>query len=263
MPTAGERLIEFDNVTVHREGRPALREVTFSVRAGEHTAILGPNGSGKSTLIKAITRELYPRYPAPASRLRLWGQEVWHLFDLRALLGIVTNDLVETCAKPYSALETALSGFFGSIGIWPNHHVTPEMEERARRALEFFDLGHMADRPLTEMSSGEIRRAVFARALVHDPQALILDEPTNSLDIRAQREVRDAMRKLAAGGVTVILVTHHLPDIIPEIGRVITLKEGRIHSDGPKEAALAPESLAALFGADVRVMQAEGFYHLW
>lgn len=263
MSRSGDPLIQFENVTIHREGVEALREVSFTIHPGQHTAILGPNGSGKSTLIKAVTRELYPRYPPPQCRLRIWGREVWHLFELRALLGIVTNDLVETCVKPYSALETALSGFFGSIGIWPNHHVTPDMEQQARRALEFFDIGHLAGRPLTEMSSGEVRRAVFARALVHDPQALILDEPTNSLDIRAQREVRDAMRKLAARGVTLILVTHHLPDIIPEIGRVVTLREGRIHSDGAKEEGLSEESLSRLFGVPVRVMEAGGFYHLW
>ncbi|QOY90777.1 ABC transporter ATP-binding protein [Paludibaculum fermentans] len=257
------KLIEFENVTIHREGYPALREVTFSIETGEHTAILGPNGSGKSTLIKAITRECYPRYAPPVCRLRIWGKEVWHLFELRSLLGIVTNDLVETCVKPYSAMETALSGFFGSIGIWPNHEVTPRMEEEARKALAFFDIEHLAERKLTEMSSGEQRRAVFARALVHGPKALILDEPTNSLDVRAQREVRDSMRKLAEGGVTVILVTHHLPDIIPEIGRVITLREGRMHSDGSKEQGLRADSLSALFGVDVKVGSEDGYYHMW
>jgi len=256
-------LIDFENVTVHREGRPALREVTFSIAAGEHVAILGPNGSGKSTLIKAITRELYPRYAPPTCRLRVWGQEVWHLFELRALLGIVTNDLVEQCVKPYSAMETALSGFFGSIGVWPNHEVTPAMETRAREALAFFDIAHLADRLMTEMSSGEVRRAVFARALVHDPKALILDEPTNSLDIRAQREVRDSIRKLASGGVTVILVTHHLPDVIPEIERVILLREGRLFQDGRKDELLRAEPLSNLFGVDARVLQADGFYHMW
>jgi len=160
------------------------------------------------------------------------------LFDLRALLGIVTNDLVETCTKPYSALETALSGFFGSIGIWPNHAVTSEMERKGREALRFFDIEHLADHPLTEMSSGEVRRAVFARALVHDPKALLLDEPSNSLDIRAQHEVRGAMRKLAQAGVSILLVTHHLPDIIPEIQRVIGLKNGFIFCDGPKNEIL-------------------------
>jgi iron complex transport system ATP-binding protein len=137
------KLIEFENVSVEREGTMALFGVTFSIDAGEHVAILGPNGGGKSTLIKVITRECYPRFPLE-SRLRIWGQEVWGLFDLRPLLGIVTNDLIETCTKPYSAFETVLSGFFGSVGIWPNHKVTKQMEDQAREALEFFEVAHLA-----------------------------------------------------------------------------------------------------------------------
>jgi iron complex transport system ATP-binding protein len=238
------KLIEFANVYVQRENTMALRGISFSVEAGEHVAILGPNGSGKSTLIKVITRECYCRQPG---LVRIWGEERWGLFDLRALLGIVTNDLVETCTKPYSALETALSGFFGSVGVWPTHHVTPEMERKAREALKFFDVDHLADHPLTEMSSGEVRRAVFARALVHNPKALLLDEPSNSLDIRAQHEVREAVRKLAQSGVSIVLVTHHLPDIIPEIERVIALKNGVIFFDGAKNEVLNDHKMTQLF----------------
>jgi iron complex transport system ATP-binding protein len=238
------KLIEFENVSVQRENTMALRGISFSIDSGEHAAILGPNGSGKSTLIKVITRECYSRQPG---LVRIWGEERWGLFDLRALLGIVTNDLVETCTKPYSALETVLSGFFGSIGVWPNHHVTAEMERKARESLRFFDVEHLADHPLTEMSSGEVRRTVFARALVHDPKALLLDEPSNSLDIRAQHEVREAMRKLAQSGVSIVLVTHHLPDIIPEIERVIALKNGAIFFDGPKSDALNDHNMSKLF----------------
>jgi len=253
------KLLEFENVSVQRENTMALHGVTFSIDAGEHAAILGPNGSGKSTLIKIVTRECYPRFPE-SSRVRIWGQETWGLFDLRALLGIVTNDLVETCTKPYSTLETALSGFFGSIGIWPNHHVTAEMEQKALEALRFFDVDHLADKPLTEMSSGEVRRAVFARALVHDPKALLLDEPSNSLDIRAQHEVREAMRKLAQSGVSILLVTHHLPDIIPEIDRVIALKNGAIFFDGSKSGVLTGARMSELFDHPVEVDCQSGMY---
>jgi iron complex transport system ATP-binding protein len=253
--------IEFENIHVQRENTMALRGITFSVAAGEHAAILGPNGSGKSTLIKVITRECYPRYPE-TSRVRIWGRETWGLFDLRALLGIVTNDLVDTCTKPYSALETALSGFFGSIGIWPNHHVTADMEEKARAALKFFDVEHLADHPLTELSSGEVRRVVFARALVHDPKALLLDEPSNSLDVRAQHEVREAMRKLAQSGVSVLLVTHHLPDIIPEIDRIIALKNGAIFCDGTKNEVLNDLTMSELFDIEVSIESKNGFYRL-
>ena len=255
------KLLEFDNVSVEREGTMALRNVTFSIAAGEHVAILGPNGGGKSTLLKTITRECYPRFPYQ-SRVRIWGDEVWTLFELRATLGIVTNDLVATCSKPYSAMETVLSAFFGSIGIWPNHHVTPAMEVKAREVLDFFEVAHLADRLMTELSSGEARRVVFARALAHDPRALVLDEPTNSLDIRAQREVRDAMRKLAHNGVTVIVVTHHLPDIIPEIGRVIALKSGQIFCDGRKDDILMRGKMEELFETPVDVAHAHGFYQM-
>ncbi len=262
MNAASPPIIEFENVTICRDGTVALENISFTISEGQHTAILGPNGSGKSTFIKAMTRELYPRYPG-SSRLRLWGRETWQLFELRSLLGIVTNDLVQSCTRPIPALEIVLSGYFSSIGIWPNHRVTPEMEASALEALRFFDLEHLASRPLSEMSSGEVRRAVFARALVHDPRALVLDEPTNSLDLRSQHEVREATRRLAASGVTIILVTHHLPDIIPEIGRVILLKNGRISFDGDKNSALRPERLGALFGVPVRVLESDGFYHAW
>jgi iron complex transport system ATP-binding protein len=255
-------LIAFEHVTICHGLRPALEDVSFSIAAGEHVAILGPNGSGKSTLIAAITRDLYPRVSTPPGRVRLWGEEVWDLFDLRARLGVVTNQLVEQCARPFSALETALSGFFGSIGVWPYHPVTPEMERRARAALDFFEISHLAERPLSEMSSGEVRRAVFARALVHDPQAMVLDEPANSLDVRAQREVRAAVEKLAAAGVSIILVTHHLPDIIPAMERIITLKRGRVFGDGPKRELLTAAHLSALFEAEVQVAATGPYYHL-
>jgi iron complex transport system ATP-binding protein len=252
------KLLEFENVHVQRENTLALRGISFSIEAGEHAAILGPNGSGKSTLIKVITRECYSRQPG---RVRIWGEERWGLFDLRALLGIVTNDLVETCTKPYSALETVLSGFFGSIGVWPNHHATAEMERKALEALRFFDVEHLADHVLTEMSSGEVRRTVFARALVHDPKALLLDEPSNSLDIRAQHEVREAMRKLAQSGVSIVLVTHHLPDIIPEIQRVIALKNGVIFCDGAKNEVLNGHKMTELFDFETLIDHKNGLYH--
>lgn len=255
------KLIEFDNVSIQRENTMALRNVSFSIEQGEHIAILGPNGCGKSTLIKAITRECYPRFPLD-SRVRLWGEEIWTLFDLRAKLGIVTNDLATYCTQPYPVRETVLSSFFGSVGIWPNHHVQPWMEARASEVIDFFEIGHLQDRLMTEVSSGEARRAVFARALAHNPKALLLDEPSNSLDVRAQKEVRDAVRKLAASGVSAIVVTHYLPDIIPEITRVIALKRGQIYFDGAKEKLLTSERMQELFEFPVHVEQAGGYYRL-
>lgn len=256
-------LLELTNVTVWRGERTALDRLTLRIAQGEHVAILGPNGSGKSTLIKTITRECYPRYAPPACTLRIMGRETWHVDELRAMLGIVTNDLVATCTQPYPAREIVLSGFFSAIGIWPWHEVTPAMERRADELLEFVGLADMADRPMTEMSSGEVRRAVIARALAHDPKALLLDEPTNSLDITAFRELRDTMSRLAQSGLTLVLVTHHLPDIVTEIDRVICLKDGRVYRDGSKPEILRNDVLTGLFDTAVEVTEIDGHYQMW
>lgn len=193
-------LIEFQNVTVQRDSRFVLDGVTLSIAQGEHVAILGPNGCGKSTLIKVISRELYPRLKEEPWSLRIMGRDKWHLFELRNHLGIVSNDWMQMCTRDYSGYEIVLSGFFGSVGIWPNHEVTATMEEKAREAMSRLEIGHLADRNTNEMSSGEARRILIARALVHDPQALVLDEPTSSLDLHATYELREILRKLAGRG---------------------------------------------------------------
>ncbi|MFN9754005.1 MAG: ABC transporter ATP-binding protein [bacterium] len=256
-------LLRWENVTVMHDEVTARDACSLSINPGEHIAILGPNGSGKSTLIKTITRELYPRWPAPRCRMEVHGQQIWNVWQLRAWMGVVTNDLVRQCTQPYPVMETILSGFHSSVGIWPYHPITPEMEARAEELLDLLAIRHLKDRLLTEMSSGEVRRAVIGRALAHRPQALILDEPTNSLDIAAMRELREVMRTLAQSGVTVILVTHHLPDISPEIGRVVCLRRGRIYRDGPKAEVLTPPCLSDVFETPVQVFEHDGFYHMW
>jgi iron complex transport system ATP-binding protein len=258
----GAPLLEFRNVTVDHGAFRALHSISLEIRAGEHTAIVGPNGSGKSTLLKVLMRELYPRLLDPPPVVRVLGRADWALFDLRNVLGIVTNDLVEQCTRPITVRETVLSGFFGSIGLWPNHVVTPQMECKAADLMDLLQLTELAERELTAMSSGELRRAVVARALVHDPLALALDEPSNSLDVRAQRDLRATLQRLARSGITIVLVTHHLPDIVPEVNRVVCLKAGRIHADGPKREILRPAVLSALFGTPVDVIESHGYFHL-
>ena len=256
-------LFDFENLTVWRGERTALNRLSLQVTLGEHIAILGPNGSGKSTLIKAITRECYPRYAPPECTFRILGQDRWHVDELRSMLGIVTNDLVTTCTQPYSAKEIVLSGFFSAIGIWPWHEVVPEMEKKADELLEFMGLTNLKDRLMTEMSSGEVRRAVIARALVHQPKALILDEPTNSLDVHAFRDLRSTMSKLAQSGITIVLVTHNLPDIIHEIDRVICIQQGELVQDGTKKEVLQSSVLSKLFNTEVEVTERDGYYQMW
>ena len=255
-------LLDFQNVTVRRGDAVVLDAVTLSIAQGEHAAIIGPNGSGKSTLIKLVSRDLYPILKPEPWSLRILGRDRWHLFDLRHHLGIVSNDWMQMCTRDYSGFEIVLSGFFGSVGIWPNHHVTEAMEAKTREVMDLLEIAHLARRNTDEMSSGEARRILIGRALVHGPQALILDEPTSSLDLRATYELREILRKLAASGISVLMVTHHLPDIIPEIQRVVLLGGGRIQCDGPKPQVLQSSNLAALFGIHVEVIERDGYYHV-
>jgi len=267
-------LLDYEHVSVYRGDTLALDDVSLKVAVGEHVAILGPNGCGKSTLIKTFTRECYPANTGRPTSLRILGQEAWDVKELRGMLGIVTNDLVDECTRGMSsdfaelprrvnARNTVLSGFFSSIGVWEHHQVTPAMRETADALLAQLGVAHLADRFLTEMSSGEVRRVVIARALVHNPSSLVLDEPTNSLDLRATHELRDAVRTIAQSGLSVVLVTHHLADIIPEIDRVILIKRGRVVGDGPKDALLTSERLTDLFGTPIDVLRRGEFYHAW
>lgn len=260
---ASPPLLEFHNVTVCRDGRRALDGVHLSIALGEHAALLGPNGSGKSTLIKTIARECYPLLDGAGSRMRVLGQDTWDVFALRSLLGIVSNDLMQVRTRDFTAREIVLSGFFSSAGIWPHHAVTPAMEAKTGEVLERLEIPHLAGRSVGAMSSGEARRVLLGRALVHDPRALLLDEPTNSLDLHATHELRSILRKVARSGISIILVTHHLADIIPEIGRLVLIKNGRILADGAKREVLTPEALGRLFGTPVEILEKDGYYHAW
>lgn len=263
-------LIEYKNVKLMRKDRVALNGLTLSIKLGEHVAILGPNGSGKSTLIKTITRELYPLAGVPNSYLRILGRERWDIFELRGYLGIVDSSLIEAVSyymevgvRSVTVREFILAGFFSSVGIWPNMEITPDMEEKMWQAMELLEIPHLLKRNLGEISTGEQRRTLIARALVHDPKALLLDEPSSSLDLKAASELRKTLRKIAASGVSIILVTHDLTDIIPEIKRVVLLREGRIFKDGTKEEVLTAEMISELFGAPFEVMRRDGYYYLW
>ena len=255
-------LLEMTAVNVMRGDKIVLRDFDLAIGVGEHVAILGPNGCGKSTFIKTITRELYP-LARPGSRMRIFGRDMWNVFELRPLLGIVSYDLAAACTRDITGLEAVVSGYFSSIGTWPHQHVTEDMRVRAAEVLAELRAEYLAGRVLTEMSSGEMRRVLIGRALVHDPKALLFDEPSNSLDLYAQHELREIMRALAQKGTAILLVTHHLADIIPEIDRVVMLRDGRVDADGPKEEILTEERLSGLFGLPVTLARRDGYYHCW
>jgi len=262
MKAATPPLLDFRSLRVMRGPKIALDDFTLRIGADEHVAILGPNGCGKSTFIKTITRECYP-VVRPDSSMAILGEDNWNVFDLRTRLGVVSNDLMLSCTGNACGRDVVLSGFFSSTAIFPNHEVDPAQHESADATLAELEIAHLAERPVREMSSGEARRVLIARALVHRPRALLFDEPSNSLDLMAQQKLHHTMSTLANSGTAIILVTHELADIVPEIQRVVLMNQGRVVADGPKEEILKVDRLQALFGVRFEMARRDGHYHFW
>jgi iron complex transport system ATP-binding protein len=255
-------LIEMRDVSVSKNGKIILDSIDMSVHSGENIAIIGPNGSGKSSIIKIITGEYRPLQKNDMI-LRMFGKDSWDLFSLRNSLGIVSGTLQTNYERDINGFDVVLSGFFSSIGIYPNHKVKPEMIETVFEVMKFLELTQLRNKLISEMSTGEARRLLIARALVHDPDILVLDEPANSLDLKSHHQFREITRKIAAAGKSIVLVTHDLEDVIPEIGRVILIKDGKIFADGKKEDILNDKKLSELFGISITISESNGYYHAW
>jgi len=254
-------LLEFANITVMRENKTLLDRITVTIREGEHVAILGPNGSGKSSFIRTVNREFYPvSWENDGVIFRIRGKDIWDVFDLMSFFGIVSPDLQYTYTRSVTGRDVILSGFFSSIGLF-NNRITPQMGEKADTIIRLLEIGHLESRTMDSMSSGEARRFLIGRALVHDPKSLILDEPTNSLDLHALHTFRECLRSIAQSGVGIIMATHNLHDIIPEISRIILMKGGKFIVDGPKEEVLNNTHIGRLFNVPVKVREEEGWYY--
>ncbi|MFI8571824.1 ABC transporter ATP-binding protein [Stenotrophomonas bentonitica] len=261
VPASSVPLIELDRACVIRGQVRVLHDLSLRIEQGQHTALLGPNGCGKSSFIKLITRELYPLAHGDGTvAVRVLGQNRWQVDRLRSQLGIVTGDLSSNLSDmPGLTVEEAvLTGFFASFVVPAFREVSPEMRERARETLAMTGALPLLQRGYAELSAGETRRVLIARALVNRPQALLLDEPSTGLDLIAREQLIATMRELARQGITLVLVTHHIEEIIPEIERVVMLRGGKILADGSRAELLRDGPLSELFGGPIRVVDQTG-----
>jgi iron complex transport system ATP-binding protein len=257
-------LLELVNATVIKQGRKALDGLTLTIRRGAHTAVVGPNGSGKSTLMNLLTLEDRP-LAVPGAAVRVCGIDRWNVFELRAKLGILSADLHHRFVNGNSAgrvvaADAVLSGLLTTFGWVRPEETTDAMRERAAAALTRLGVIHLAGTPLNEMSTGEARRVLIARALINDPEVLVLDEPTTGLDLVARGRFLDAVREVARQGTTIVIVTHRLEEIVPEIADVVLLNRGRVVAAGPKAETLTSANLSAIFEAAVDLVEAGGTY---
>ncbi len=263
-----EPVLDLRNATLVRGGTRVLDGLSLSIDPGEHTVILGPNGAGKSSLIRLLTFDDRPQLGENGvAPMRIFGQERWDVSALRTRFGVVTGELdhgfgLETSFGRVSGLDVATSGLLGSHGVFSHHDVTDAMRTRAREALARVEASALAGKPLNEMSAGERRRVLIARALVTRPDALVLDEPTTGLDFVARHRFMQSIRRLAREGTTLILVTHHVDEIVPEIKRVVLLRAGKVVFNGAPGEALTAARLTDVFGAPMDVERSGEYYHV-
>lgn len=252
-------ILEIKNATVYRKETCVFNNLSLQINQGEATAILGPNGSGKTTLLKLLAREIYPVVKQD-SHIKLFGNETINLWHLRQKIGLVSHEFQAAYETLANGLEVVLSAFFGATGLYEHHHVSVEQKQRALAIMEELKLADLQDKCFLKLSTGQQRRLLLARALVHDPEVLVLDEPTAGLDMAAAFHFMHDMRRWCHAKKSLILVTHHIQEIIPEIQRVLLLKNGNIVADGRKQEVLTDKSLSDLFARHVKVHEQDGFF---
>jgi len=254
-------LLELRNVTACRGATRVFDGFSLVIAEGESTVVLGPNGAGKTTLLKLLDREIYPVAGSGGS-IRILGRERWNIWELRSRFGILSHDLQHEYLRCAKGLNVVLSGFYSSIDTWEHQEFSPGDIEKARAVMRRLGIGELAGRPFGEMSTGQQRRFLLGRALVNDPDALLFDEPTTGLDLAASFRYMETVRRLVREGRTIVLVTHHLHEIPPEISRVVLLKDGRVFMEGEKKRLLTSAVLSELFGMRLRVFEENGFYQV-
>lgn len=245
-------LFQLNDARVVREGRTIFHADSFALQEGEHMALLGPNGAGKSTFVKLLTHDVHPLHRDTPPVLFRGGSRV-PLEDIRRCVGIVSSTMQDQVNVRIPAVDVVAGGLFGTLGVPRHVTVGPKEREAALRAMDMLGIADVADRIMPTLSTGQARRVLIARALVGNPEVLIFDEPCTGLDPAGMFQVRSSLRALAHAGKTIVLVTHYPEDIIPEIKRIVLIKDGGIYVDGPKEEVLTDRAMSQLFDVPLHV----------
>jgi iron complex transport system ATP-binding protein len=261
-------LIAIRDVSVRRQQTIILDRLSLTIPRSRHTAILGPNGSGKSSLLKLLTRDFYPSFESDGHQgtIEILGQTDWQVHQLRRRMGIITPMLDAEFARGrtgrMTVTEAVASGFTATRLKEFGPEINEPMAVRIQQAIDRAGIGQLAERCVATLSTGERRRTMIARAIVHQPEIFVLDEPTSGLDLAAKAEflrVIDALSRVSE--MTLVLVTHHIDEIPPAVDHVVLLDGGRIAFEGSKSAALDDQRISTLFGVPVTIRRdGNGWY---
>lgn len=254
--------LDIHKAKVYQGDTCVFEDLTVAFQRGQNACVLGPNGAGKTTLLKLLTRDIYP-VVRDGSYVKIDGSETAVLWEVRKKIGFVSHELQTRYDAHVLGRDVVMSGLFGAIGMHGHFEVEDWHHQRVDELLEQFDLKHLQERRYWHLSTGQQRRFLLARALVHRPQILVLDEPTNGLDLKAAYTLLTDLRKLAQSGTTLLLVTHHIQEIVPEIERVVMLRAGSVYADGNKADLLNSANLSTLYDTQLDVVERNGFYQVF
>ncbi len=246
------------SVRVKRGESQVFSDLTMSLPADRSSAVIGPNGSGKSTLLKLINRELYPM-PDSGTEFKILGRPLWHVDELRQRMGVVSQEHQSRFIADASLLQVVVSGFYASVTTWAHQRYSSDQLDAAYSQMEVLDIAHLAEREIGTLSTGQQRRALLAKALINDPEFLILDEPTAALDVNATHTYLKIIEGLIDQGKKVVLVTHHLEEVPAKVEWIVLLKEGRVFAQGPREEILTPQRMSDLFDMRLKLEERGGY----
>ncbi len=251
-----QSVIELSKVSVCKDEKTILKDVSWRVRKGEHWAVLGANGSGKTMMLKTVTGYLWPS----KGTVSVLGSQFGSV-DLRALrkrIGWVSSALQENLPRDERSIDVVLSGKFASLGLWDRY--SKKDQRQAHSLLSLVDCEEVEFRRFGTLSQGEQQKVLIARALMPRPALLILDEPCVGLDPNAREEVLETIQQMSSHPEkpTIVLVTHHTEEIIPAITHVLVLKSGRVLTQGLKQEILTGSILSEAFGRPMQITSKDG-----
>ncbi len=253
------QVLEFSDVVVRRNARDIVDHLTWSVQDHERWVILGPNGAGKTTLLQLADTLLHPT----SGVVTILGERLGRtdVFDLRPRIGLASSAMARRVPPEETVLDVVLTAAYAVLGRWRENYEEID-ERRALRVLAQWKLDHLADRTFGTLSDGEQKRVQIARAIMTDPELLLLDEPTASLDLGAREELLSLLGGFAQAPTTpaMIMVTHHVEEIPVGFTHVLLLREGRAVAAGPIRETLTAETLAETFGVEIVLTEADGRY---
>jgi iron complex transport system ATP-binding protein len=253
------QVLEFSDVVVRRNGRDIVSHLDWTVADDERWVVLGPNGAGKTTVLQLADTLLHPTSGA----VTILGERLGRtdVFELRPRIGFASSAMARRVPPEETVLDVVLTAAFSVVGRWREDYDDID-ERRALRVLAEWKLDHLADRTFGTLSDGEQKRVQIARAVMTDPELLLLDEPTASLDLGAREELLSLLSGYAQAPTTpaMVMVTHHVEEIPVGFTHVLLLRDGEVVASGALGEALTPENLTATFGLQIALTHEAGRY---